>query len=78
MTAKNSPNRVGSIQAPFRIKSSGRLKSGKATCTLSSRINLLDTVYNEMEKEKPLAVKKNRKVLGRNRQLDFNNSTNNI
>jgi len=55
MTAKNSPTRIGSIQAQaqFRIKSGGRVKSGKATCTISSRVNLLDSIYNEMEKEKP-------------------------
>ena len=55
MTAKNSQTRIGSIQAQaqFRIKSGGRVKSGKATCTISSRVNLLDSIYNEMEKEKP-------------------------
>jgi hypothetical protein len=80
MTARNSPTRIASIQAqaPLRLKSGGRLKSGKATCTISSRVNLLDNVYNEIEREKPLVVKKTRKVLGRNRQLDFNNSTDNV
>ena len=55
MTAKNSPTRTGAIQAPLRIKSSagGRLKSGKETCTVPSRVNLLDSAILEYEKEKP-------------------------